>query len=63
MTISNAARNEELVPYFGDWVLVDPSSDTIYKSEPDFSMTPFIVRTPSIQSMIPEIFLFTDIGF
>ena len=61
MTISNGARNEELVPHFGDWLLVDPSSDTIYKSEPDFSMTPFIVRTPSIQSMIPEIFLFPGV--
>ena len=58
VTISNATRNEELIPYFGDWLLVDPSSDTIYKSAPDFSLTPFIVRTPSIQSMIPEIFLF-----
>ena len=61
VTISNATRNEELIPFFGDWVLVDPSSDTIYKSAPDFSLTPFIVRTPSIQSMIPEIFLFPGV--
>ena len=61
VTISNATRNEELIPYFGDWLLVDPSSDTIYKSAPDFSLTPFIVRTPSIQSMIPEIFLFPGV--
>ncbi len=61
VTISNATRNEELIPYFGDWLLVDPSSDTIYKSALDFSLTPFIVRTPSIQSMIPEIFLFPGV--
>ncbi|MDT3367270.1 MAG: 6-bladed beta-propeller [Bacteroidota bacterium] len=61
VTVSNATRNEELIPYFGDWLLVDPSSDTIYKSAPDFSLTPFIVRTPSIQSMIPEIFLFPGV--
>ena len=61
VTISNATRNEELIPYFGDWLLVDPSSDTIHKSAPDFSLTPFIVRTPSIQSMIPEIFLFPGV--
>ncbi len=61
VTISNATRNEELIPYFGNWLLVDPSSDTIYKSAPDFSLTPFIVRTPSIQSMIPEIFLFPGV--
>lgn len=61
VTISNATRNEELIPYFGDWLLVDPSSDTIYKSAPDFSMTPIIVRTPSIETMIPEIFLFPGV--
>ena len=61
ITISNSARNEELIPYLGDWVLMDPSSDTIYKSEPDFSMTPIIVRTPSIETMIPEIFLFPGV--
>ena len=58
---------QRLVPdnYSNNWTLAETSSDTIYRMLPDCSMTPIIVRTPSIQSMNPpEIFLspmvFTD---
>ena len=56
-----AARNQELIPYQDSWILVEPSSDTIYRYQTDKSMTPFIVRTPSINSMSPEIFLFPGV--
>ena len=52
-------RNRILVPQ-GDncWTLSENSSDTIYGFMSDFSMIPLIVRTPSIQSMSPGIFLY-----
>ena len=53
-----------IVPYNDSWLLTEPSSDTIFKLSPDYSLTPFIARTPSIQSMKPAVFLlpciFTD---
>jgi hypothetical protein len=55
------ARNQELIPCRDGWILADPSSDTIYNLQPDYSMTPFIARTPSIQSMNPEVFLFPGV--
>jgi hypothetical protein len=55
------ARNQELIPYRGGWILVEPSSDTIYNLQPDHSMIPFIARTPSIQSMVTEVFLFPGV--
>jgi hypothetical protein len=50
-----------LVPYFGNWILLEVSTDTVYKYQPDHNMMPFIVRTPPIQSMNPEIFLFPSL--
>ena len=47
-----------IIPYYnGNWILSENSSDTIYTFLPDYSLRPFIVRTPPIQSMDPEIFL------
>ena len=43
--------------YNDNWILMSLSSDTIYRLQPDFSMIPFLVRIPSIQSMDTEIFL------
>ena len=54
-------RINHLIPYHDSWLVVEPSSDTIYRYLPDHSMIPFIVRTPSIQSMDPEIFLFPGV--
>ena len=42
------------------WLLTEPSSDTVYLFQPDYRMVPFIARTPSIQSMEPEVFLFPN---
>ena len=50
-----------ITPYRDRWILTEPSSDTIYSYSPDHNMTPFIVRTPSVQSMNPETFLFPGV--
>lgn len=46
-----------LIPFKGNWTLVEFSSDTIYMFLPDHNLHPFIVRTPPIRSMDPEDFL------
>ncbi|MDR0395007.1 MAG: 6-bladed beta-propeller [Tannerella sp.] len=40
-----------IIPSFNSWILIEPSSDTIYNYLPDHTMTPFMARTPSVQSM------------
>lgn len=47
-------RYYSIFPFNGNWVLSELSSDTVYTFMPDYSLHPFIVRTPSIQSMDPE---------
>ena len=46
------------------FILAEPSSDTLYRYLPGHSLIPYMARTPSIQSMKPEVFLlpgiFTD---
>jgi hypothetical protein len=53
-----------IIPDQDNWLLVELSSDTVYKYSPDDHLIPFIVRTPPIQSMETEVFLlprfFTD---
>ncbi len=46
-----------IIPFNGNWILFEPSCDTAYTLMPDYSLRPFIARTPSIQTMNPEIFL------
>lgn len=48
-------------PALSNWALVNTSSDTIYNYSPEGSLTPMIVRTPSIQSMEVEVFLFPTV--
>jgi hypothetical protein len=40
-----------IIPFKGNWYLVEFSSDTVYIFLPDYNLCPFLVRTPSIQSM------------
>ena len=47
-----------IIPNQNSWILTESSSDTIYRFSTDYSMTPIMVRIPSIQSMNPEVFLF-----
>lgn len=46
-----------IVPYYNDYMLTEHSADTLYRYSLDYTMKPFIVRTPSVQSMNPEKFL------
>jgi hypothetical protein len=43
--------------YEAHWILAESSSDTIYRYSSGYHMTPFIVRTPSIQSSDPKVLL------
>ncbi|MFV0272209.1 MAG: 6-bladed beta-propeller [Macellibacteroides fermentans] len=46
-----------IILHKGNWILLELSSDTIYSLLPDYSLRPFLVRIPSIQSMHPEVHL------
>jgi len=44
-----------------NFILAEPSSDTIFRLLPNYDVIPFMTRISSVQSMEPEIFLFTGI--
>ncbi len=46
-----------VVPYQGNFILTELSSDTIFSYSTDHQLTPWVVRTPSIQTMDPEVYL------
>jgi hypothetical protein len=46
-----------IIPFKGNWMLLEHSSDTVYTFLPDYILRPFLARTPPIQSMDPEVFL------
>lgn len=55
-------ENSDFIDPFRDgWLLTEPSADTIYFYKADRSFKPFIVRTPSVQTMSPEVFLFPGV--
>lgn len=45
-------------PNPGKWALMNTSSDTIYNYSPNGSLSPIIVRTPTVLSMEKKVFLF-----
>jgi len=47
----------QIIPHQGKWILADLSSDTLYMYSPKNILTPFLVRTPSIHVMHPEVYL------
>lgn len=53
----NTPTAHPIMPYFNDYILTEYSADTLYRYLPDKTLKPFIVRTPSVQTMNPEIFL------
>ena len=59
--IATGIRNFPIIPYHDSWILTEPSSDTVFIFSSDYNLTPFMARTPSVQSMNPEIFLFPEI--
>ncbi|MFV0272030.1 MAG: 6-bladed beta-propeller [Macellibacteroides fermentans] len=46
-----------ILPFNGGMILLDVFSDTIYTFMPNKTLRPFIVRTPSVKSMDPEVVL------
>ncbi len=48
-------------PDHTDWLLVNTSSDTIYRYSADGSISPSVVRTPSIHAMETKVFLFPTV--
>lgn len=42
-------------------ILMDTSADTLYNYAPDGTLSPFIVKTPSADTMQPEVFLYMGI--
>jgi len=44
-------RYRTIIPFKGNWMLLDLSSDTVYTFLPDYNLRPFLVRTPSVHSM------------
>ena len=62
--VNGALRSESasppqysIIPCSGNWTLLEISSDTVYTLLLDYSSHPFIVRTPSVRSMNPEVIL------
>lgn len=60
-TFAASPRNGELIPYDGNWIFVETSTDTIYSYSQDHAIKPFIVKSPPIRSMEPEVFLYPSI--
>ena len=58
---ANPSNHYPIVPYMNNFVLIDSSSDTIYSYSQNHTMEPFIVRTPPVGTMEPEVFLFPNI--
>ena len=52
-----ATLYSSIIPYEGNCILFDVASDTVYTFSPDYSMRPFIARTPPVQSMDPAVCL------
>jgi hypothetical protein len=48
----------QTLPYQDSWVLINASSDTMYRYSPDGYIYPLIARTPSIYHMDTEVYLF-----
>lgn len=57
ITYSLSPNYKSIIPYKDQMILVESSSDTVYKYTRDNILIPFLTRTPSIQSMNPEVFV------
>lgn len=61
MISGNGPRNSCIASFQNNWILTEPSADTVYMKQSDDVLRPFIVRTPSVQTMNPEVFLFPGV--
>lgn len=50
-----------ILPFDGNWLFSEVSSDTIYKFSKNHNLNPFVVKTPSIRSLNSDIFLFLKV--
>ena len=57
MVVSLSSMLKSVITFHDNWILTELSSDTIFRLLPDFNMTPFMARTPSVHSINPELFL------
>lgn len=46
-----------IIPYKDNWILLELSSDTIYTLMTDYSLRPFIAKTPPVHTLDPEFYL------
>ena len=60
---ANPGLYSRIIPYNNNWILLEPSSDTIYTLMPDFSLHPFIAKTPPVHTLDPELFLILRLIF
>ena len=60
-TRSWSIRNTLIFPIQDGWLLNEPSADTIYTYSFAQGLKPLIVRTPPVNEMDPEVFLFPTI--
>ncbi len=64
VTFSPGGGYYNLIPFKGDWMLIEFSTDTIFALSDNYKLRPLMVRTPSIKSMDPQVMLvlrfFTD---
>ena len=51
----------QIRPTHGKWILMDTSTGTLYNYE-NGTLEPFLVRTPSIHAMMPEVYLYMGIS-
>ena len=56
VTLVGPGYYRTIIPFKGNWMLLETSSDTVYTFLPDYNLRPLLVRTPSIQSMSPKVF-------
>lgn len=55
--VAGPGEFSRITPHNGNWILLEPSSDTIYTLTPDYNLRPLIARTPAVHKMNPESFL------
>jgi len=55
--VVTAGHYRSIAPYKGNWILTEVSSDTLYSFSQNYGLHPFIIRTPPIQSMNPEVMI------
>ncbi|MDH6358079.1 6-bladed beta-propeller [Parabacteroides sp. PF5-9] len=61
MIYAIGTNNKTIIPYKDEMIFTEASSDTVYRYTHDHKLIPFLARTPSLQSMDPEVYLFPGV--